>query len=242
MIMDAVVLAAGQGTRMAPLTLHKPKPLILFRGKPLICWTLDAVHSHVRRTVVVTSPFREQFSDLPYNYPEVELIGSESVTMLAAFWDGFARTTADLVFCGSSDVAYHPTVVGRLLESVTDDGTAAWVALKTSYAGGEKQWEWQIEDGRVLDIHRSAARTSFERFCFVCRRESLVEFRRAMGRADGGDPDALDGEELQSGWIYLLGHMIRLGMMVRAGIFNDEYLHNVNRPADLRPANGAFDD
>jgi len=60
--MKALILAAGRGERMRPLTDHTPKPLIEVRGKRLIEWHLEALaRAGVREVVVNTAWLEEQF-------------------------------------------------------------------------------------------------------------------------------------------------------------------------------------
>jgi MurNAc alpha-1-phosphate uridylyltransferase len=58
----ALILAAGRGERLRPLTDHTPKPLLLVRARPLIEWHLLALaRGGVRDVVVNTAWLEDQF-------------------------------------------------------------------------------------------------------------------------------------------------------------------------------------
>ena len=56
----AMILAAGRGARMRPLTDATPKPLLEVRGKPLIEWHLEALARAGVREVVINTAWREE--------------------------------------------------------------------------------------------------------------------------------------------------------------------------------------
>jgi len=57
--MKAIVLAAGRGQRMRPLSDTTPKPLLVVHGKPLIAWHLEALARGGVREVVVNTAWLE---------------------------------------------------------------------------------------------------------------------------------------------------------------------------------------
>ncbi len=64
-IQHALILAAGRGERMRPLTDTCPKPLLEVQGKPLIVWHLEQLaRAGVRHVVINTAWLEEQFPAL----------------------------------------------------------------------------------------------------------------------------------------------------------------------------------
>ena len=71
----AIIMAAGKGERMQPLTNKVPKPLIKVNNIPMIESVIRALHSNgVFEIFVVVGYLKEQFEYLPKKYSGVKLI------------------------------------------------------------------------------------------------------------------------------------------------------------------------
>ena len=74
----AIFLAAGFGSRMVPITLNTPKPLVLVHGKRLIDTLLEAcIEAEIEDIVIVTGYLSEQFEVLTKKYPQIKFVKNE---------------------------------------------------------------------------------------------------------------------------------------------------------------------
>ena len=71
----AVFMAAGFGSRLVPITLNTPKPLVRVKGKRIIDSLLDAVVSvGIEEIYLVRGYLAEQFDQLLLKYPSIKFI------------------------------------------------------------------------------------------------------------------------------------------------------------------------
>ncbi|MFH1054892.1 MAG: bifunctional sugar-1-phosphate nucleotidylyltransferase/acetyltransferase [Candidatus Altiarchaeota archaeon] len=75
--MDAVVLAAGEGVRLRPLTSTRPKPMLPVAGKPILEWDLEALDCVGVKNVflvvgykadIIKSYFGDRFREMRLHY------------------------------------------------------------------------------------------------------------------------------------------------------------------------------
>ncbi len=77
----AVIIAAGFGSRMVPITWNTPKPLVRIHGKQIVETLLDAIQAaEIPEVVLVRGYLWEQFDQLLYKYPNIKFIQNDDYT------------------------------------------------------------------------------------------------------------------------------------------------------------------
>ena len=118
--MDAIILAAGLGTRLRPHTLTTPKPLLPIQGRPILDWILGALPQQVERVVVVVNYLAEQIEE--YLHQQRHFANWAAVRQDAPRGTGDAlrscrgKVTADRFLVLNGDDLYGAADLARLAE------------------------------------------------------------------------------------------------------------------------------
>jgi len=112
--MRAVILAAGEGTRLRPLTADRPKCLVELAGRPLLDYQLDALQAAGIEDVTIVTGYRSECLDRygrsTRRNPDYATTNMVASLMCAAdLLDG-----SDDVLIAYSDIVYEPRVVSEL--------------------------------------------------------------------------------------------------------------------------------
>jgi molybdopterin-guanine dinucleotide biosynthesis protein A len=145
---DAVVIAAGEGRRLRPLTERYAKPVLPIDGRPVVVTLMHELRAAgLERVTVVTGHLGEQVESLLAGFPlelrfvrQPEALGSADAVRRAEPEPPYLVVAADTVFTGGD--------IGRFVAaSVGADGAIAWRADPPP-----NRSRLAIEDGRVVRV------------------------------------------------------------------------------------------
>ena len=171
----AIIMAAGKGERMHPLTEKTPKPLIRVRGKRMIETVIEALHANgIYEIYVVVGYRKEQFEPLKEEFPGVKLIENpyyDTCNNISSLYAA-REHLKDCMILDGDQIIYDPKVLAPEFEKSgynavwTDEETTEWlmtvedgVVTGCSRTGGKRGWQlysisrWSAEDGARLRRH-----------------------------------------------------------------------------------------
>lgn len=171
----AIIMAAGLGKRMRPVTLTTPKPLVKVNGIRMIDTVIQSLHANgITEIYVVVGHLKEQFISLEQEYPGVTLINNpyyntcNNISSLYVARDHIE----DAIILDGDQIIHNPAILSSEFERSgyncvwTNQQTQEWlltvkegIVTHCSRNGGSNGWQlysvsrWTAEDGRKLKKH-----------------------------------------------------------------------------------------
>ena len=171
----AIIMAAGKGTRMRPVTLTTPKPLVKINGRRMIDTVIEALHKNgITEIYIVVGYLKEQFAVLTKEYNNITLIENpyyDTCNNISSLY--VARNfIEDSIILDGDQIIYNEEILTPEFERSgynavwTDGETDEWlmtvengIVTSCSRTGGKNGWQlysisrWSEEDGKKLKKH-----------------------------------------------------------------------------------------
>lgn len=150
--MKALILAAGAGRRLRPLTDCVPQSLIKIGYKTLVDYQLEGLMKHgIEKIIVTTGPFKEKFEEyVRSNYRiKVWFVNNpryETTNYIYSLWLTKGLIDSDVLLL-HGDLVFDEVLIGELIEAKGNH-----VLVNREIKPPDKDFKALIKDNRIVEI------------------------------------------------------------------------------------------
>lgn len=125
--MKALILAAGLGTRLAPITNDKPKSLVLVNGKAILMKQIENLLENGISDITIVSGYKTEILEKAVHekYPEIKIIESVDYATTNNMYSAYIAREAigdNGFLMMNADVFYDASILKSLLEDESENG------------------------------------------------------------------------------------------------------------------------
>jgi choline kinase len=117
-----VILAAGQGTRLRPLTDNKPKCMVKYKNKPIIDHILDTVNKCNIQDVAIVNGYKKEILEEYLKNKSIKFFTNENfdkTNMVSTLFCAKDFINDDLII-SYADIIYKKEILEKLINSKDD--------------------------------------------------------------------------------------------------------------------------
>ena len=120
--MKMIIVAAGQGTRLRPLTDNKPKCLVEYHNKPIIDYILDVARECNIRDVAIVNGYKKQVLEKYLENRDITFFTNEkfdTTNMVSTLFNAKKFMDDDIII-SYADIIYKKEILEKLIASNED--------------------------------------------------------------------------------------------------------------------------
>lgn len=153
----AVILAAGTGTRLNPITLDIPKPMVVVKGQRMIDTIIRGLHNNgINEIYIVVGYLKEKILSLKNEYSEIHFIENPDYCIsnnISSLY--YARNYLEnSIILDGDQIIYNDNILYPYFEK--SGYNAVWTDELTD------EWLMQVDNGKIISCNKDGGKNGWK--------------------------------------------------------------------------------